>query len=53
MGEVPNSMNKVDEPDEPDFEPEDIGCHCEGMESDWQWDGNQGVYICSGCGAIQ
>lgn len=40
---------------EPWHEVEDIGCSCteSGGESDWEWDSEQEVYICRGCGAIQ
>ncbi len=40
---------------EPIHEPEDIGCDCTeaGIESEWDWHPDQGVYVCNGCGEVQ
>lgn len=37
------------------YEAEDIGCNCteNGIESEWEWNKDQGCYICSGCGEVQ
>ncbi len=41
--------------EEPNWEPEDTGCTCteNGMESEWIWNEDQGVYVCQGCGEVQ
>lgn len=44
------------EPDqEPIFEPEDVGCQCTdvGIDSEWDWDPDQSVFRCGGCGDVQ
>lgn len=40
---------------EPVCEAEDIGCSCTeaGIESEWDWDKDQQVYVCNGCGEVQ
>lgn len=40
---------------EPVCEAEDIGCSCTeaGVESEWDWDKDQQVYVCNGCGEVQ
>lgn len=38
----------------PDYEAEDIGCHCwPEMESEWNWDPDQERYVCGGCRDVQ
>ena len=37
----------------PNYEAEDSGCSCIGVESEWEWDARQGLYVCSGCGDVQ
>jgi len=41
--------------DEPWYEPEDIGCHCTeaDIDSEWEWDEEQGCYVCTGYGDVQ
>ena len=45
---------------EPDYEAEDVGCNCQSddpkelsVESEWEWNEDQGCYICTGCGTVQ
>ena len=38
--------------DEPFGEPEDEECQCEGIEPEWEWDKEEGVWKCQGCGAV-
>lgn len=44
-----------DDDDGPICEAEDIGCACQeaGMESEWDWDKDQQVFVCIGCGEVQ
>lgn len=45
----------IKEEKEPPYEAEDIGCDCteDGIESEWEWDEDQGLYVCNGCGEVQ
>lgn len=45
---------------EPDYEAEDDGCSCQSddpevlsIASEWEWNEDQGCYICTGCGDVQ
>lgn len=42
-----------DKDKKPLFEVEESGCSCEGIESDWVWDKDRGMHVCSGCGDVQ
>jgi hypothetical protein len=44
-----------DEDNGPICEAEDIGCHCTeaGVESEWDWNEEQQVYVCNSCGEVQ
>tara|TARA_Y100000310_G_scaffold344334_1_gene456506 strand:- start:214 stop:381 length:168 start_codon:yes stop_codon:yes gene_type:complete len=48
-------INEKDEKeDEPDYEPEDIcSCREDGIEPEWAWDKEQGMWECQGCGETQ
>lgn len=37
------------------YDAEDIGCQCteQGVESSWEWDKEQGCWVCSSCGDVQ
>jgi hypothetical protein len=50
-----NGEDDTDDGAEPICEAEDIGCECTeaGIESDWDWNKDQGVFICNSCGAVQ
>lgn len=41
--------------EEPWYELEDSGCRCteSGVESEWEWNYEQQLYICAGCGDTQ
>lgn len=51
----PDDEDYYDGNDEPWYDPEDIGCSCteRGIDSEWEWDSEQGCYVCSGCGEVQ
>lgn len=45
---------------EPDYEVEDTGCACQSgdtakvsVDSEWEWNEDQGCWVCTGCGDIQ
>ena len=38
---------------QPNYEPEDEACNCEGIEPEWEWDDEDEVYRCTGCNAEQ
>lgn len=40
---------------EPWYNLEDNGCQCteQGFDSEWEWDSEQGMWVCQGCGAVQ
>lgn len=45
--------DKSDCQEEAPYEADDIGCDCGGVESEWVWNPEAGLYICAGCNAVQ
>jgi hypothetical protein len=52
---IGDNMKKKEKKESPPYEAEDVGCSCkeDGFESQWEWDEDQGAYVCQGCGEVQ
>jgi hypothetical protein len=50
-----NGEDDIDDGAGPICEAEDVGCECTeaGVESEWDWNEEQQVHVCNGCGAVQ